>query len=248
MQSSTQAYNPPGKKPDRTAAPTDICVIIPAFNEARSIGHVVGEIPTGLVREVIVVNNASSDETALRAEQAGATVVDETRRGYGHACLRGMEYLRSMKQPPGIVVFLDADYSDSPGEMDRLVQPIIEGRADLVIGSRALGERERGSMQPQQIFGNWLATRLMRLFYNACFTDLGPFRAIRYPALMDLQMQDKTFGWTVEMQVKAAKKGLTFTEVPVSYKQRIGVSKVSGTLSGTVKAGYKILYTIFKHL
>jgi len=226
----------------------DICVIIPAFNEAKSIGEVVGEIPDEGVREVIVVNNASKDETVLRAEQAGATVVDEPKRGYGNACLKGIDYLKQMDEPPEIVVFLDADYSDSPDEMDRLVQPIIQNNIDMVIGSRALGTREKGAMQPQQIFGNWLATRLMKLFYDVQFTDLGPFRAIKYDKLLALNMQDQTFGWTVEMQVKAAKQGLTFTEVPVSYKKRIGVSKISGTLSGTFKAGYKIIYTIFKYL
>lgn len=230
-----------------TLGEADIRVIIPAFNEARSIGHVIGDIPAGLVREVIVVNNASRDETVLRAEEAGATVLDEPRRGYGYACLKGMAYLDSLEHPPDIVVFLDADYSDSPGEMEAVVRPIIEQNVDLVIGSRARGERERGAMQPQQVFGNWLATRLMKLLHNAHFTDLGPFRAIRYDKLKALDMQDKTFGWTVEMQVKAARKGLTFTEVPVSYKKRIGVSKVSGTLSGTIRAGYKILYTIFKY-
>ncbi len=226
----------------------DICVIIPAFNEAKSIGKVIGDIPDELVREVIVINNASKDETVLRAEDAGATVLDEPKRGYGNACLKGIEYLKKMEDPPEIVVFLDADYSDSPNEMDRLVQPIIEQNIDMVIGSRALGEREKGAMQPQQIFGNWLATRLMKLFYSATFTDLGPFRAIKFDKLLELDMQDKTFGWTVEMQVKAAKQGLRFTEVPVSYKRRIGVSKISGTVSGTFKAGYKIIYTIFKYL
>jgi glycosyltransferase involved in cell wall biosynthesis len=226
----------------------DIRVIIPAFNEAKSIGHVIGDIPEALVNEVIVVNNASKDETVLRAEQAGATVLDEPRKGYGRACLKGIDYLKQMDNPPDILVFLDADYSDSPDEMDRLVQPIIEDDVDLVIGSRALGKREKGAMQPQQIFGNWLATRLIQLFYGVVFTDLGPFRAIKYKKLLQLNMQDKTFGWTVEMQVKAAKQGLATAEVPVSYKERIGVSKISGTLSGTVKAGYKILYTIFKNL
>ncbi len=226
----------------------DICIIIPAFNEAKSIGQVIGDIPDALVREVIVVNNASKDETVLRAEQAGATVVNESRRGYGNACLKGIEYLRKMDTPPEIVVFLDADYSDSPDEMDRLVRPIIEDDTDMVIGSRALGDREKGAMQPQQIFGNWLATRLMKLFYGVKYTDLGPFRAIKYDKLLALNMRDQTFGWTVEMQVKAAKKGLIFTEVPVSYKKRIGVSKISGTLSGTIKAGYKIIYTILKYL
>lgn len=231
-----------------TVLEADICVIIPAFNEAKSIGKVIGDIPDELVREVVVVNNASNDETVLRAEQAKATVIEEPRRGYGYACLKGIDYLKQMETPPDIVVFLDADYSDSPDEMNRVVRPIIRDDADIVIGSRALGNREKGAMLPQQIFGNWLATRLMKLFYGVQFTDLGPFRAIKFDKLLELDMQDKTFGWTVEMQVKAAKRGLTFTEVPVSYKKRIGVSKVSGTFSGTVKAGFKIIYTIFKYL
>jgi glycosyltransferase involved in cell wall biosynthesis len=238
----------PGAPDGRLWQKADICVIIPAFNEAKSIGQVIGDIPDELVREVIVVNNASKDETVLRAEQAGATVIDELSRGYGNACLKGIDYLKKMDAPPEIVVFLDADYSDSPGEMDNIVQPIIEDNIDMVIGSRALGNREKGAMQPQQIFGNWLATRMMKLFYGVKFTDLGPFRAIKYDKLLALNMQDQTFGWTVEMQVKAAKKGLTFAEVPVSYKKRIGVSKISGTVSGTIKAGYKIIYTIFKYL
>lgn len=227
---------------------TDIRVIIPAFNEAKSIGQVIGDIPSELVNEVIVVNNASKDETVLRAEQAGATVLDEPRKGYGRACLKGIEYLKQMDEPPDIVVFLDADYSDSPDEMDEVVRPIIEHNIDMVIGSRALGNREKGAMKPQQIFGNWLATRLMKLFYGVQFTDLGPFRAIKFEKLAEIDMQDQTFGWTVEMQVKVAKHGLTFTEVPVSYKKRIGISKISGTISGTIKAGYKIIYTIFKYL
>lgn len=225
-----------------------IKVIIPAFNEGGSIRLVINDIPKKLVHEVVVVNNASSDSTAERARQAGATVINEPRRGYGRACLAGINYLKNSKESTDIVVFLDADYSDSPEEMNRLVEPITNRNIDLVIGSRSLGDREAGAMKPQQLFGNWLATRLMRSFFDAEFTDLGPFRAIKFDKLQALNMQDKTFGWTVEMQVKAAKQGLTYTEVPVSYKKRIGVSKISGTLSGTIKAGYKILYTIFKNL
>ncbi|CAN5426653.1 glycosyltransferase family 2 protein [soil metagenome] len=225
-----------------------IKVIIPAFNEGKSIPLVINEIPADLVDEIVVVNNASSDATAERAKQAGATVVNQSKRGYGNACLKGIDYIKKSKLKPDIIVFLDADYSDSPAEMPQLVAPIIEDDIDLVIGSRALGNREKGAMQPQQIFGNWLATRLMRFFFDAEFTDLGPFRAIRYDKLLTINMQDKTFGWTVEMQVKAAKYNLSYTEVPVSYKKRIGVSKISGTISGSVKAGYKILYTIAKYL
>jgi len=224
-----------------------ISVIIPAFNEAKSITSVINDIPDGLTEEIIVVNNASKDETEFRAKEAGATVLNEEKQGYGYACLKGIEYLKTAEPKPDIVVFLDADYSDSPDEMNGLVKPIIEKDFDLVIGSRALGNREKGAMLPQQIFGNWLATRLMRLFFDAEYTDLGPFRAIKFRKLLDLNMQDKTFGWTVEMQLKAVKYGLSYTEVPVSYKKRIGVSKISGTISGSLKAGYKILYTIFKY-
>lgn len=223
-------------------------MIIPAFNEGKSIPLVIQDIPPELVDEIVVVNNASSDATAERAKQAGATVVNQPRRGYGNACLKGIDYVKKSKPKPDIIVFLDADYSDNPNEMTKLVKPIIEDDIDLVIGSRALGNRERGAMQPQQIFGNWLATRLMKIFFGAGFTDLGPFRAIKFDKLLAIDMQDRTFGWTVEMQVKALKHGLSYTEVPVSYKKRIGVSKISGTVSGTIKAGYKILYTIFKNL
>ena len=159
-----------------------------------------------------------------------------------------MAYLAELEQAIQYVVFLDADYSDHPEEMPLLLQPLKEAKADLVIGSRALGHRERGAMTPQQVFGNWLATRLLKLLYGVRFTDLGPFRAIAYPALQKLHMQDKTYGWTVEMQAKAAKMGLGCVEVPVSYRKRVGFSKISGTLKGTVMAGYKILWTIFKYL
>ncbi|TYP92010.1 Glycosyltransferase involved in cell wall bisynthesis [Fodinibius salinus] len=225
-----------------------IKVIIPAFNESQSIQQVIEDIPKKLVDGIVVVNNASSDATAKRARQSGATVIDQPKRGYGNACLKGIDYLKKSKNPPDIVVFLDADYSDSPDEMGQIVDPIIENNVDLVIGSRALGNREPGAMKPQQIFGNWLATSLMRLFWNAKFTDLGPFRAIKFNKLLELNMQDTTFGWTVEMQVKALKHNFAYTEVPVSYKKRIGVSKISGTINGSIKAGYKILYTIFKNL
>lgn len=222
--------------------------IIPAFNEALSIGEVISQIPPEIVSQVIVVNNASTDETAKVAQDKGATVLDEPRRGYGFACLRGIEYASKQTPLPDILVFLDGDLSDYPGEMSTLVQPIANDRADLVIGSRVLGERSKGSMTVQQIFGNWLATKLMKLFFDADFTDLGPFRAVRFSSLMDLKMQDKTYGWTVEMQVKAAKQKLRCMEVPVRYRKRIGVSKISGTVKGTVMAGYKILFTIFKHI
>jgi len=225
-----------------------IYVIIPACNEEMSIGKVVSEIPRELVTEIIVVNNASTDRTAQVAEEAGATVLHEPRAGYGHACLKGIEYSKQAAPRPGIIVFLDGDYSDYPEEIPLVIKPVLEDKADMVIGSRALGTKEKGSMTVQQIFGNWLATTLLKLFFRVKFTDLGPFRAIRLSSLLELNMQDKTYGWTVEMQVKSAKRRLRSMEVPVRYRKRIGVSKVSGTLKGTVMAGYKILLTIFRHL
>jgi len=226
-----------------------ISVIIPAHNEARAIGLVLAEIPAGLVREVIVVDNNSSDDTAAVAAAAGATVLREPRPGYGYACLAGMAYAFGpvQSEPPDIVVFLDGDHSDYPEQMPELLAPLLRGTADMVIGSRALGERERGALLPQQRFGNWLATRLLRIRYGGHFTDLGPFRAILAPALLGLKMEDKTYGWTVEMQVKAARQGLRTVEVPVRYRRRIGTSKVSGTVRGTIGAGYKILWTIFRY-
>ncbi len=223
-------------------------VIIPAFNEENGVGQVIHEIPKEIVSEVIVVNNASTDQTEQIAREAGATVLREPTPGYGNACLKGIDYLRKSDTPPDIVVFLDADHSDFPAEMHSLIKPIVENQADLVIGSRALGQKEKGSMTPQQIFGNWLATRLLKLFYNVTFTDLGPFRAIKFASLLELDMQDKTYGWTVEMQLKAAKKKMKCVEVPVGYRRRIGFSKISGTVKGTIMAGYKIITTIFKYL
>ncbi|MCJ8166682.1 glycosyltransferase family 2 protein [Pontibacter sp. E15-1] len=227
-----------------------INVIIPAFNEEQSIAKVVQAIPAGYVGEVIVVNNNSSDDTARRAAMAGATVLDEPTPGYGNACLKGIAYAaaKPADERPDIIVFLDGDFSDYPEEMPMLVQPIAAGQVDMVIGSRALGMRESGSMMPQQVFGNWLATTLLRWLYKARFTDLGPFRAIRLDTLLALGMRDRTYGWTVEMQAKAARQKIRYTEIPVTYRKRIGTSKVSGTLKGTVLAGYKIILTIFKYL
>ncbi|MFN2438699.1 MAG: glycosyltransferase family 2 protein [Chitinophagaceae bacterium] len=224
-----------------------IVVIIPAYNEENSIAKVIRDIPTGLVHEVIVVNNNSNDETELNAWAAGATVLRERKPGYGFACLKGIEYLKELKNKPDIVVFIDADYSDHPEEMPFVVQPIINKGIDMVIGSRALGKKERGSMTVQQVFGNWLATRLLKFIYDVHYTDLGPFRAIRYDKLLEINMQDTTYGWTVEMQLKAAKLKMKIMEVPVSYRKRIGFSKISGTVKGTVLAGYKIITTIFKY-
>jgi glycosyltransferase involved in cell wall biosynthesis len=201
-----------------------------------------------LVQEVIVVNNNSNDDTEINARNAGATVLREKRAGYGYACLKGIEYIKQLQPAPDIVVFIDADYSDHPEEIPLLVKPIINDGMDMVIGSRALGTKEKGSMTPQQVFGNWLATRLLKTIYNVRYTDLGPFRAIRFDKLLVINMQDTTYGWTVEMQLKAAKLKMKITEVPVSYRKRIGFSKISGTVKGTVLAGYKIITTIFKYM
>jgi len=217
-------------------------LVIPAFNEARAIGRVIGDIPDTLVDEVVVVNNASTDETEQNAHAAGATVLHEPRQGYGWACLRGIDYAKTKQ--PDVVVFLDGDYSDHPDEMPRLVAPIRRGEADFVLGSRIRGETEPGAMLPQAQIGNRIACTLMRWLWGADYTDLGPFRAIRFRDLLALNMQDTTFGWTIEMQIKAVRAGLRIREVPVSYRKRVGVSKITGTISGTVKASAKILWTI----
>jgi len=223
-----------------------IKVIIPAYNEQDSIANVIKDIPK-IVDEIIVVNNNSTDNTFENAKSTGATVLTEENRGYGHACLKGMKYIANLVDKPDIIVFLDGDYSDYPEELTKLTSPILNKNIDFVIGSRIKRLRENGSMTPQQVFGNWLATRLMSLFFGAKFTDLGPFRAIKYHKLLALNMEDKTYGWTVEMQLKALKHKLSYMEVPVKYKQRIGVSKVSGTVKGTIFAGIKILGWIFKY-
>ncbi len=224
-----------------------ISVIIPAFNEENSVGKVVRDIPKELVKEIIVCNNNSNDDTKVNAMKAGAIVVDEPTKGYGNACLKGMAYLVEHNIQPDIVVFIDADYSDFPEQLPELVAPILNDSMDLVIGSRALGDKQKKSMTPQQIFGNWLATKLIKWFYKVEFTDLGPFRAVTYDSLTPIDMQAITFGRTVEMQVKAAKLKMNCTEIPVDYRVRIGKSKVSGTLKGTIMAGYKIITTIFKY-
>jgi glycosyltransferase involved in cell wall biosynthesis len=225
---------------------TKIKVIIPAFNEADSIAHVINDIPN-IVDEIIVVSNNSTDATESNAKKAGATVLVETKKGYGYACLKGMEYIANQNKKPEIIVFLDGDYSDYPEELTKIVSPIINSNIDFVIGARTKKLREQGSMTIPQIFGNWLATTLMSLFFGAKFTDLGPFRAIKYQKLLALNMEDKTYGWTVEMQLKALKQKLTYTEIPVNYRNRIGVSKVSGTVKGAIFAGVKILGWIFKY-
>lgn len=226
--------------------PQSITVIIPAFNEEDSIAHVINEIPN-VVSEIIVVNNNSTDTTSKVAKDAGATVLNEDRKGYGYACLKGLDYLSSKKDKPNIVVFLDGDYSDYPEDLTIIIAPILANEADFVVGSRVKKYREDGSMTFPQIFGNWLATSLMKLIFKSTFTDLGPFRAIKYETLLDLEMQDKTYGWTVEMQLKILKKRYSYKEVPVRYKKRIGVSKVSGTIKGAIFAGVKILSWIFKY-
>lgn len=221
-----------------------ISVVIPALNEEGSIGMVLSDIPENIVKEIIVVDNGSHDNTATVAENNGANVIKEPMKGYGSACLRGISILN---EDTDIVVFLDADYSDYPQDIHSIIEPIVTGKAEMVIGSRLSGKSEKGALLPQAIYGNKLATFLIRLFWGFKYTDLGPFRAIKYKDLLALNMIDKNFGWTVEMQIKALKKGLRIMEVPVRYKKRIGKSKITGTFSGTVRAGVKIIYTIFKY-
>jgi glycosyltransferase involved in cell wall biosynthesis len=231
--------------PTSAASPLSrVAVIIPAFNEEASLPLVLGAVPMEIAREIVVVDNGSTDRTASVAGQLGATVVREPRRGYGAACLAGLRHLAAA--PPDIVVFLDGDFSDHPEEMERLVAPIRQEGFDLVIGSRTKGSAERGALLPQARFGNRLATFLLRILYGARYSDLGPFRAARFERLMELGMSDMDFGWTVEMQARAALKGWKTTEVPVSYRRRVGVSKITGTLSGSFKAGTKILATLFR--
>ena len=229
-----------------TSWPT-VDVIVPALNERESLPLVLADLPGDQVREVVVVDNGSTDGTGAVAAESGATVVRERTRGYGGACLRGLAYLECKPAPPDVVVFLDADYSDHPEELPELVAPIAEGRADLVIGSRVLGRRERGALLLHARIGNFIAARLIRWLHGIQVTDLGPFRAVRWDALESLDMKDPDFGWTAEMQVKAARAGLRVVEVPVCYRRRVGHSKITGTVSGTLRAGWKILYTIFRH-
>ena len=222
-----------------------VSVVIPAFNEEQSIGKVVQDIDREIVNHVIVVNNNSTDDTVKVASEAGAIVLTEKRKGYGWACLLGISECEKLNTE--IIVFLDGDYSDYPEEIKDVIKPILEDDKDMVIGSRVLGVREKGSLTPQQVFGNWLATKLIRIFYGGIFTDLGPFRAMKFDSLQKLSMADKTYGWTIEMQIKALKHKMTYCEVPVNYKKRIGVSKVSGTIKGSVLAGIKIIFAVFKY-
>jgi hypothetical protein len=224
--------------------PAKVSVIIPALNEQDSIGLVLGDIPRDLVTHMIVVDNGSTDDTAEVARAEGARVVFEPRRGYGQACLTG---IASLPAGTDVVVFLDGDHSDHPEEMPRLLRPILEDRADMVIGSRTLGTAEHGALTPQQVVGNRLACLLMRVVLGVGYTDLGPFRAIRLASLMALEMEDRSYGWTVEMQMKAIHRGLRVSEVPVSYRRRVGHSKISGTVLGSIRAGAKILVSIARY-
>jgi glycosyltransferase involved in cell wall biosynthesis len=223
-----------------------IKVIIPAYNEQDSIANVIKDIPE-IVDEIVVISNNSTDNTEINAKNAGATVLSENKKGYGFACLKGMHYISNQVTKPDIIVFLDGDYSDYPEQLTEIIAPILKDNIDFVVGARVKELREVGAMTPQQVFGNWLATFLMKIFFRARFTDLGPFRAIKYNQLVSLKMQDKTYGWTVEMQLKALKQKLTYVEIPLKYRNRIGVSKVSGTVKGSIFAGIKILSWIFKY-
>lgn len=221
-----------------------VSVIIPVYNEERALPEVLSEFPRSHVSEIIVVDNGSTDRTFAVAQQANVKVVFEPRRGYGQACQAG---LRALKPDAEVVVFLDGDHSDYPEDLPHLLAPIAHGAADVVIGSRVLGIAEPGALLPQQRVGNWLACRLIAWRFGRRFTDLGPFRAIRRAALDRLRLQDPTFGWNVEMQVKALKQNLNIVEVPVRYRPRIGQSKISGTVGGTARAGLAILGMILRH-
>ena len=219
------------------------------LNESKSIGLVLNDLPS--VHSVIVVDNGSTDTGPEIANESGALVIEEPQRGYGKACLTGIAKAAEIIQrdslgDQAVIVFLDGDYSDYPNELPLLAQPILDDQYDFVLGSRSRGERESGAMPFQAIFGNWLACTMVRVFWGKKFTDLGPFRAVRFSSLQELEMRDENFGWTIEMQIKAIRKKLRMHEVPVSYRRRVGVSKISGTISGSIRAGYKIISTILK--
>ncbi len=232
----------------------NIFVIIPAINEASSIDKVILDIPKEIIEEIIVVDNGSEDDTISVAKNAGATVLMEKEKGYGAACLKGIDYISQKENinDDDIIVFLDGDYSDYPGEMNIIIEPILKENYDMVIGSRVLGNKlgktEDKSLLPQAVFGNWLSAQFIKLFWGYSYTDLGPFRAVKYKSLIDMNIQDRNYGWTVEMQILAAKLKQKCKEVPVSYRVRIGDSKVTGTISGSLKAGVKILWTIFIYI
>lgn len=230
---------------DSTIDYSKIFVVIPAFNEEQSIDKVILDIPNVPRKNVIVVNNGSTDRTKEVIESTGAIALFEPRKGYGWACLKGCAYVSEMKGET--IVFMDGDYSDYPEQLTRVIAPIYEQNMDLVIGSRALGKREKGSMTVPQQFGNWLSSKLLKIFYKVNYTDLGPFRAIRFESYEKLGMSDKTYGWTIEMQIKAAQNNMNYCEVSVDYKARIGTSKVSGTIKGAVMAGIKIIFAVFKY-
>ena len=221
-----------------------ISVILPAYNEEASIGLVLNDLPRDTLHEIIVVDNNSTDNTAQAARKHGVKVVQEKRQGYGSACLKGISELND----PDIVVFLDADYSDFPEEIAQLIEPLVDDKMDFVLGSRMILPESRKALLPQARYGNKLAVFLIKLFFGHGFTDLGPFRAIRYDSLKAMDMRDKDFGWTVEMQIKAVKHRLRIQEIPVRYRKRVGISKITGTIPGTIKAGSKIIYTILKYL
>ncbi len=221
-----------------------ISIIIPAYNGESSIGLVLDALPQEKIHEIIVVDNGSTDATARVAQEHGARVVKEPKKGYGSACRKGIDELDA----PDIVVFIDGDFSDFPEEIVLLIGPIEAGEKDFVLGSRMIFPKSQLALLPQARYGNRLAILLIKLFFKYEFTDLGPFRAIRYSSLISLGMQDRDFGWTVEMQIKAVRNGLRIHEVPVNYRKRIGISKITGTISGTIRAGTKIIYTIFKYL
>jgi glycosyltransferase involved in cell wall biosynthesis len=221
-------------------------IIIPVLNEERALSTVLGSLPRDAIRRVVVVDNGSTDRSAQIARDHGARVVSEPRRGYGRAVWTGVEEL--LADPPEVVVFMDGDAADDPSDLEKLLQPIKEDRADLVIGSRMAGNTQKGSMSPAQKMGNILVPALIRLLYGTETTDLGPFRAVRFDTLIALNLVDRGFGITVEMQIKAAKNAVRVMEVPVTYRPRIGESKISGTMAGTIKAAFKILWVVAKYV